>query len=552
MDLHDYLKSLSTDALRMIASTIGVAEGARMRTRMIHEIRWKLSGRAYLDARMDRLEEEGRRILRMIVLSGEMGVSREALERKASLFSTGAQENLLDLIRHGIVGARDAPHAAVRYYMPLECREALVERVYEDLVGGIARQDGRELSFPEEGHGIVRDIFSFLCYIHRERVRLTQKRTFRKRTLRTILRRFEEREQIPPGTESCPPRLGAIIRYCYERGLIEREGDITRTTDAWLDWLELSEFDRRTDLSVWWLLPIVSHHPCAGLVLELLRRLPEDRAFSRSGVVDLAFRYAPEASDPYETESMSALFDALRQLGLIRTGLDRLDAFSVTALGRQILNGEESPHTYPPPHLFVQPNYEVLIPREFDLKLRFQLERFAIPVTIDRMITYRITDESIYWSLENGATKQEILSFLEEHSVAPVAQNLRYFISDVANRWGEIYFADLFLLLTRSSELATELKSSQRFSGLIRGEIGPTALIVERSDHRRLMEELRSAGYMPRATGEDGRAEPPPGRQPSGRNRLQPASLEELDRAARGRVDASEGGHPIDPCVLLS
>ena len=551
MDLHDYLRNLSTDALRLITDTIDVARGARMRTRMIHEIRWKLSDRSYLSGMVDRLSVAGRDLLAMIVLSEDVGVSRETLDQRGMLASDQAHKSLLQLMRHGVVGATDGPRGSVRYRMPLECREALVERVYGDLLKQIPQQDGQDLVFPDEGHSIVRDIFSFLCCIHREQVRLTQKRTFRKRTLRGMMRRFEEPEPVPPGSDSLPPRLDGILRYCYERGLIENTGGLVHTAPPWLDWLELSEFNRLTDLTVWWLGPTVARHSCTDMLLELLRRVPENEPFSQSGAFEFIFRYALEPLPTHSARFISSLLDVLRWLGLIRVGVTpsgSREAFGVTGLGRQILNGEESPAEYTPPHLFVQPNYEILIPREFDLKLRFQLERFATPVTTDRMIAYRITEETIYWGLEHGMTSEEILRFLDEHSSAPLAQNLRYFVSDVAERWGEIHFEDLFLLRTRSRELATELRANQRFSGLIRGAVGPTALIVERSDYRRLMEGLRDAGYMPRTTSTTEESVTP---RSSGRRRFEPASLEELRRAARAASPPNEEGRPIDLCALL-
>ena len=67
-----------------------------------------------------------------------------------------------------------------------------------------------------------------------------------------------------------------------------------------------------TDLAVWWLLPTVTRHSCAGLLLELLRRSSEDEAFSKEGVFDVVFRYAPEPLPAHGVESVPSLLDILR------------------------------------------------------------------------------------------------------------------------------------------------------------------------------------------------------------------------------------------------
>jgi hypothetical protein len=148
-----------------------------------------------------------------------------------------------------------------------------------------------------------------------------------------------------------------------------------------------------------------------------------------------------------EGEWLIQLFrEALGWLGLAELGLDaegRPVAFRLTELGKKVLlpappallpAAEAAP--LPERSLIVQPNFEILVLNPLHrLDLLRKLDAFALQLSLGDAALYRLSKESILNGLRAGLSGPEIVSFLEQESAVPLAQNL---IASILE-WGTSY-----------------------------------------------------------------------------------------------------------------
>ena len=504
MVLREYLSELSLDSLRSIAEEIGIEAGAKLTGKLVNAIDLRLFDRAYLKRSVRRLKEHEQRGLMRLILAGRSGL--------ASV--DGSPEEMRGLVRRGLAYAVGWQGRPVRYVMPEDVAESLSEYA-RDLLRSELGFLPKEIRVRESGSALVRDLFVFLSYADQYGIALTGQGRLYKRTVRKISERLEVREEPSEARETeYPPRFGIIVRYSYGRDLVEHVEGRLQSTKLFEQWLDFSESEKVEDLLACEWSFFGQHHSPVQTTIRILSALPPRQAVPLAALLETAQRYGPVghgggsrfASQVRRIragrEQALWMIQELYWLGVVgldAAEVDRATRVALTRMGEVVLNGEASGTDEPPvAELFVQPNFEVLVPRELDLNLRFQLEHFAELVSVDQMLTYRIGRDSVYRAAERGMKSEEILSFLETYSKVPLPQNLRYSISDWAGRYGEIQFRNAFLLCTETPELADELKASQTFAPFIRGELSPSALIVHREAYPTLVERLQEAGYFPR------------------------------------------------------
>ena len=498
MVLREYLSELSLDSLRGIAEEIGIEPETKLRGKLINAIDLRLFDRAYLKRLVKRLKEQEQRGLMRLILAGRSGL--------ASV--DGSPEEMRGLVRRGLAYAVGWQRRPVRYVMPQDVEESLSEYA-RDLLRSELAFLSKEAGVRESGSALVRDLFVFLSYVDQYGIALTGQGKLYKRTVRKVLERFEVREEMSDaGGMEYPPRFGIIVRYSYGRDLVDHVEGRLQTTRLFEPWLDLSELEKVADLLAYELSFFGQHHSPVLTTIKILSALPPHQAVPLAALSETAQRYGPVGRGGgirrirAGREQVLWLIQELYWSGVVgldAAEVDQATRVALTGIGASVLKDEASGASEPPvAELFVQPNFEILVPRGLDLKPRFQLERFAELVSVDQMLTYRIGRDSVYRAAERGMESGEILSFLETYSKVPLPQNLRYSVSDWAGRYGEIRFRNAFLLCTKTPELADEIKANKNLAHFIRGELSPSALIVQREEFPALVRRLQKAGYFPR------------------------------------------------------
>ncbi len=498
MVLRAYLTELSLESLQGIAEAVGIAPEKKLSEKLVNEIDLKLFDRAYLKRLVKRLKEPEQRALFRLMLAGPGGIASGDIAREA----------MRGLVRKGLAYAVGWQGRPVRYVIPEDIEESLSDYAEGLLKSALeVRPKGPEIR--TSGLALVRDLFVFLSYVDHYGIALTGQGKLYRRTVRRILDRFEVPEKQPDaqGMEY-PPRFGIIAGYSSRKNLVERSKGRLQSTKQFEQWLALSDPDKVTDLlaytlsSDWWLCFL------APFVIKILSTGPPNQAVSLASFSKMMEEYASggdggnEIRIEREREHVLRIIRILYWLGIVALDADPMEQatrVALTSMGKAVLHGVSSEALEPAvAEFFVQPNFEILVPRGLDLKLRHQLERFSELVSVDQMLTYRIERDSVYRAAERGLKAEEMLHFLETYSKVPLPQNLRYSISDWAGRYGEIQFRSAFLLCTQTPELADEIKASKKLAPFIKGELSPSALIVPRGKYPSLVKRLQEAGYFPK------------------------------------------------------
>jgi len=311
------------------------------------------------------------------------------------------------------------------------------------------------------------------------------------------------------------------------------EAQLQRLFEAWLssDWDELYQIPNlRVEVSGRRNSPSESR----AAILTEVSRLEPDRWYPLDAICERVFRANPSflrpASDPYnwriailDTGSgyvaksedsqksfwlnlegnliRNYIYDPLFWLGVVKLGLSKLNHlthFAVTETGRELLCGHRiGPGSAPQKKFFLQPDFEITADREFDRSALLFLNRFANRTETDLVFKFRITKHSIARGLERGIGSESILSFLREHSVGDIPQNVEFSIKEWSAKYGNIRIKDGVLLEAADEFLMSELVSSKKIAPYLEERLGSRAALVDPEHVGTLYRTLKREGYLP-------------------------------------------------------
>jgi len=180
----------------------------------------------------------------------------------------------------------------------------------------------------------------------------------------------------------------------------------------------------------------------------------------------------------------------------------RVELFRVTEIGSWLLHGQPDKPPFPPWEtsevLHVQTNFEIVMPSNFPLEKQLYLARF----TDDHKGRILITRASLRRGLEENLSVREMLDFLRTHDQGDeFPGNIEHLMHEVVEKTGNIFVGgEPFRLEVSDKMLLDELLLQKRFLPFIqeRSE-ARKAILRHGTDLEKLMEELKSAGYSPRA-----------------------------------------------------
>ena len=568
MDLRQYLSLISLDSLLAIARSLGQHSEGKTKAELVNLIDRRLSDPAFLKRLLSRLTDTERAFYTFAVFSGEEGIHSQ----RTGGIGEKTIESANSLVGKGLVAVRYSYHRGFCYVVPDDLRTLSLRILAPQILAAVETRLPHGLQLQECGLMILRDIFTLLSYITQQEVYLTKKGEINKRIWSSIAKRFEMREDTSESVY--PSRSYFALRYCHAKGLIKyTDNGRVRTTSRLNKWLEMSNFERLNDLFSY----VKNVFSPARYAFEegisaLFKEASTTELFDIASFMRVSFRHCyslgkEKQAPPYYAEALCRFLRFLFWLGILRFGVDKQGtpvAIGISKLGQSLLKGTKGASAFSSSNeLFVQPNFEVLAPREFDFKLRFKLEQFADLSKIDQMMIYKIQRDSVYRALDNGVEKKAIVSFLQGHSKTGLPQNVAYSIDEWARNYGRVFFQDAFLLRTTDQGIASEIKANPMLRRFIKGEVCPTALIVQRESYPRLLKKLKKMGYMPRrlkveedqnaSSASEPRIEPVsdfwnlPGENIRYDNLIEPADLLMSEQPREKSPVAKHQGKPIPP-----
>ena len=207
-------------------------------------------------------------------------------------------------------------------------------------------------------------------------------------------------------------------------------------------------------------------------------------------------------SAPLHNEFTAWTIDEAEWLGITARGV-------LSPFGARLLEASDSlaiDSSLPPPidHILVQGDHTAIAPGPLTIEISRRLSNFADIESRGNATVYRFSESSIRRGLDHGHTGDEIKAFLHEISRTTIPQPLEYMIADVARRHGQLRvgFSQSFIRCEDEATIVAIMKD-KRLENLRLRKIAPQVLISE-IESSELIEDLRSAGYLPSLENQSG------------------------------------------------
>jgi Helicase conserved C-terminal domain len=402
--------------------------------------------------------------------------------------------------------------------------------------------------------GILSDVFSLVRYIETYRVRPLKDGGLSKRDQRALMKQTQHARNPQTGMD-WQVYVKFVYRFARQCSLVAIQDGRLHLGIRFQQWLEKSPLEQTAELFHAWLdddtydefhnlahIRVLS----AGLrnsprivrktIVRFLSNLKSDQwihldefmtALRRSHArffrpleddrhwkiqVTDSINLPSRASDWQKIEMHLIEFfisGPLLWFGAVTLGCDSSlnpNAFLINPTGDMLLDKRDSAdhgvQTLEADRIIIQPDFDVLVPENAVLSLRFMVEKMANLIMTGPVNYYKITRDSIAGALSKGLTVQQMLSFLSDVSATSVPQNVSASIEYWGEQYGKIVLKRTYLLETKDPFLMEEMKARPSVKRLMEPQIGLLHAPVNPSNLSVLLKELKKAGYLPRISSE--------------------------------------------------
>jgi hypothetical protein len=179
-----------------------------------------------------------------------------------------------------------------------------------------------------------------------------------------------------------------------------------------------------------------------------------------------------------EVEKLREIHDEL--FNLTRLDYD-LNAFMITPIGKLLLNGKRTIAPYFPKKISrftIQPNFEIIIPPNFDEKKYFKLLSFIETVRTETLNTFKITKQSIYNAILDGVKEKDLVKFLNDNSTVRVPQNVTDLIADCYSQFNKIELYKNQYILKASKLIIKKIEHDAELHGFIQDKLNSETLLL--------------------------------------------------------------------------
>lgn len=415
----------------------------------------------------------------------------------------GASQLLGQLIDSGLVFVGRVNYRQV-YFVPDDVRRLLVDVLSSRVLERVRVEDDGVLGRREDGSAILGDLLRFLSFMRKHEARITQAGVIYRRIQRDIMSTFLIREEIADDVSELaeyPERLGFIVGFARWRRLIERGQGQMRLTERVQDWLRSPAWQMWSDLYQYWREATSSRDSDFETILSLALSL---QTGSWIGLAKLVSEVEPMTADRYhgnmELRLQKQFVNPLLFCGWLASGnaAGGVTAFRITAAGRAVFTGDVPVHDDVETSFLLQPNFELLVPRNVDPAILWELESIADVVKPDQVMVYAIGRDTVYRALCNGRTGEDIIAFLSGYSRSGIPQNVLCDLREWSDAYGRVRFQEVCLLSCDNPALAESIRASRRTGPYILGAISPVALLFDKNQYGDLLRELIADGHLPR------------------------------------------------------
>lgn len=396
----------------------------------------------------------------------------------------------------------------------------------------------------EASKGMLTDLFQMLVYAMNEGLPLTAKGNLHKRAITRLdsLLRLDGQALAfwnikIPFAESLPIHVAIVLDMALRLGLLRKDPTSYAVQIEQLKW--------------WFSLP--SHEALRAIAEVVIEHYLPNEALARHIAYSALYygslrKWSSEESVVNACRHLGWLednentYEAVREQ--IRDWLRTAHSLGVCDVGTsdgcwmfRSIQQEEGVHQRV---LFVQPDFEIMVPPHTSFLIRFELEVFAELWKSDQMDTYRLTRDSFENGLEHGRSVQSVLSFLENCSLTGVPGHVRDAIEMWGRQYGRVQFAEVILLRCTDADTAQAVQSAMDSSEPLKRwliPVGSLDYIVDREHVDEVSNQLA-------------RFELPPLQRWGGEERMRMPCLWQNEVREQEELEADHAGPVYSPSSL--
>jgi len=149
--------------------------------------------------------------------------------------------------------------------------------------------------------------------------------------------------------------------------------------------------------------------------------------------------------------------------------------------------------------VIVQPNLEIVAPRDLALDSTFQLARLCAVKNMDVMTTMELSRESLRPVLDRGATCDQIIDFLAPLSRMELPASVSQLVNECGHKHGEVRLGSSSgYIIAEDNTVLESIWRHPRLTPYIKERYGDNVLLLaNETDLTRVARELRNQGHSP-------------------------------------------------------
>lgn len=365
----------------------------------------------------------------------------------------------------------------------------------------------------EAKSGLALDVFNALVYTAKnEGLPLTSKGTLHKKHIQKLneLEGLTSSDIEPIGLQYAhsdvyPFRTAVLLDLMLSLGLLVKESQaFILKKDTLHEWLDLSweEMNRYLFQSI--MERYGRNHPESQHFRQLLchEALKEGIWYNVNQMVDEMVK-----EEMVKPEHKGAIYDEgkawirfLAGAGWADVGVSDEEVYLIrwtVNAANLLLNVSPRTTVSASSYLFVQPDYEVLVPPETPFNVRWNLALCTERVSDDHMSVYRLTKGSVALAADLGMGADQVTEFVIQQALSGVPDNVATALAQWGREVGRTSFAEVTVLQCETSEEGDQIAAHPKLTQWI-CRMGPLHFAVQPEHIAEIRKVLSVAGLPPK------------------------------------------------------
>ncbi|WP_164984919.1 helicase-associated domain-containing protein [Ammoniphilus sp. CFH 90114] len=367
------------------------------------------------------------------------------------------------------------------YVMPRELLTLFRRQMVSE---NLSWKRGRTLPAPTSYH-ILQDILQALNNVRYHPLELTKKGTVSKKSIRQLFTGLQMDKEMFPSSLNLPPCLPPYDKHeailldllsRWELLEVREDGLHLGNVDRWIQRTHRENLIQFCDL----LYAYLDLSPRMQFYWDITFGLERNQVFSVRSILASMKEDAPT----YESV-VSQWIKPLSQMGIIHSVQIKDDSLWMWR--------EEN--EWPNSPIYVQPNFEILLPAFSSLKIKWELLSFCSLEKKEEMWSLVLTRQSVQPYFSAGNTANELLALLEQYSAIPLTDAMKEVVSQWEKDFQQVSIFDCRIMQVSHADLALEMERIPAISRFIRARLGERAFMIHAVEFDQLKDELEKRGY---------------------------------------------------------